>query len=184
LAVRIKSHWHNDENERTVDDVAGAIAFTVWRLAKDKAINLHGEDFVYDSDAQRMAVIQEYIFFQVQIVDRMAYAMLAPDTRAQLVTRLVQRLAEYTQENSSELFGPGDYGKTFIGALNERSLEYSELGFAEDGPSYPFLRHLGYQTQGIMGSREQNRWVIDQVMDHDGPEVAGQLMRAIRDLLS
>ncbi len=184
MVVRIKSHWHNDESERSVDEIAGAIAFTAWRLAKDKAINLHGEDFVYQDDVQRMAVIREYLFFQIQILDRMAYTMLEPGDRAKLVNRSVLRLADYTQENSTDLFGPGDYGKDFIDALNRRSSDYAELGFTEDGPSYPFLRHLGYEIQRIMGDTEQNRWVIDQVMDRDGPEVSRNLMRAVRDLLA
>ena len=56
----------------TMGEIAGALAFIIWRIAKDKAINLHGQDFVYDSDEQRMAVIVEYLIFQLQIVDRLA----------------------------------------------------------------------------------------------------------------
>ena len=48
VAVRIKAHWHDDEVERSLDEIAGALAFITWRLATDKAITLHGEDFVYD----------------------------------------------------------------------------------------------------------------------------------------
>ena len=54
MAVRIKAHWHNEEVERSLDDIAGALAFIAWRLATDKAITLHGADFVYLDDAQRM----------------------------------------------------------------------------------------------------------------------------------
>ena len=35
-----------------------------------------------------------------------------------------------------------------------------------------------------MGQAEHdNRWIIDQVMDVDGPEVCKQLTRAVRNLL-
>lgn len=183
MALRIKSRWHDDSAERSLEEIAGALAFIAWRLALDKAITLHGEDFVYESDRQRIGVIGEYLYFAVQLVDRITHDMLEPEQRRTLITRLALRLAQHMQENAEELLGPGDYGKPFIEGLNQRSADYSEFGFTEDdGPSYPFLRHLGYEIQGIMSDRGENRWVIDQVMDRDGPEVANRLRRATLDL--
>ena len=182
MALRIKSHWHGD-SERSTADMASAIAFIAWRIAMDKAINLHGEDFVYESDEQRLAVIREYLYFQLQIVDRMAYGIMDDGERHSLIVQLALKLAEHVQDNGVDLFGPGDYGKPFIETVNRRNAEYAELGFSDDGPSYPFMRHLGYEIQGIMGDREQNRWVIDQVMDSDGVDVYKKLSRAAMDLL-
>jgi hypothetical protein len=183
MALRIKSHWHDDEAERSLDEVAGAVAFIAWRIAKDKAINLHGERFVYESDEQRMAVIHEYLYFQIQIVDRMVYGRLDDQDRRSLIVQLVLKLAAHVQDNSLDILGPGDYGKPFIEGFNVRGQEYAELGFGNDGPSYPFLRHLGHEIQQVMGEREENRWVIDQVMDKDGWEVYKQFSRALGDLL-
>ena len=59
MALRIKTHWHDEDAERSLDEIGGAIAFNAWRIAKEKAINLHGEDFVYDNDEQRFAVMIE-----------------------------------------------------------------------------------------------------------------------------
>lgn len=182
MALRIKSRWHDDGQERSLEEIAGAIAFISWKIALDKAINLHGENFVYESDEQRIDVISEYLCFQVQLVDRITYDMLDAEGRQTLITRLALRLAAYMQDNGQDLFGPGEYHQAFIERLNQRSAEYAELGYTEDGPSYPFLRHLGYEIQGIMGRTDENRWVIDQVMDRDGPEVARQLKRAVLDL--
>ena len=182
MALRIKSHWHG-EGERSSEEMAGAIAFIAWRIAMDKAINLHGEDFVYESDEQRMAVIREYLYFQLQSVDRMVYDTMEEGERRNLIVQLALKLAGHVQDNSVDLFGEGDYGKPFIETVNRRGAEYAELGFGHDGPSYPFMRHLGYQIQGIMGDREQNRWVIDQVMDQDGPDVYKELSRALRNLM-
>lgn len=183
MALRIKSHWHDEDAERSPEETASALAFIAWRIAKDKAINLHGERFIYETDEQRMAVIREYLYFLVQIVDRMAHTRLEDDTRRALIVQLALKLAGHMQENSEDLFGPGDYGKPFIDGLNARSGEYAELNFDDDGPSYPFLRHLGYRVQQEMGDREENRWVIDQVMDKDGWEAYRQLSRAAGDLL-
>ena len=182
MALRIKSHWHG-EGKRSNEEMAGAIAFISWRIAMDKAINLHGEDFVYESDEQRMAVIREYLYFQLQSADRMVFGILDDSERRDLIVKLALKLAEHVQDNSTDLFGAGDYGKPFIETVNQRGAEYAELSFGDDGPSYPFMRHLGYQIQGIMGDREQNRWVIDQVMDQDGPDVYKQLSRALRNLM-
>jgi hypothetical protein len=54
---------------------------------------------------------------------------------------------------------------------------------AEDGPSYAFLRHLGFEIQCLMGESQENRWVIDQVMDKDGFEAYKTFARAFEDLL-
>jgi hypothetical protein len=183
MALRIKSHWHDDDGERSAADIASAVAFIAWRIAKDKAINLHGERFVYRGDEQRLAVIREYLYFQVQIVDRMVHGMLDEKARRALIVQLALKLAGHMQENSADILGPGDYGRPFIDGLNARAAEYSELSFGDEGPSYPFLRHLGHEIQLIMGKDQENRWVIDQVMDKDGWEVYKQLSRALRDLL-
>lgn len=182
MALRIKSHWHNQDSDKSLEEIAGAIAFIAWKVALDKAINLHGEDFVYESDEQRLEVISEYLIFQVQIADRLAANTLDNRGREALITSLGVRLAEYVQDNASDLFGTGEYRTAFIDKLNRRSADYAVLRFTQEGPSYPFLRHLGYEIQGVMGNRQENRWVIDQVMDKDGPEVFAQLMRAFLDL--
>lgn len=182
MALRIKSQWYNEDTKRSLVEIAGALAFNAWKLAMDKAITLHGESFIYDSDRQRLRVIAEYLVFQIQLVDRMVHQKLEQEERQQLITAFAMRLAEHMQENSSELLGVGDYANEFIALLNQRSQEYSELGFGDAGPSYPFMRHLGYEIQQLMGASQKNRWVIDQVMDKDAPEVYQQMKRILRNL--
>jgi hypothetical protein len=182
VALRIKSHWWNDESERSLPEIASALAFIAWRLAVEKAINLHCERFVYGSDQQRLAVIQEYLVFLVQIADRLAHEMLGDEDRRTLITGFARKLIEHVQDNSQDLLGPGDYGGPFIELLNRRSEEYAEFQLADDGPSYRFLRHLGFEIQTLMGEAEENCWVIDQVMDKDGWEAYKHFARAFRNL--
>ena len=184
MALRIKSHWHNEDSKRTLEDIAGAIAYIIWRLAKDKAINLHGKDFVYDDDRQRMDVIIEYVIFQLQITDRLARIRLQFDDedRKQLILATTKKLAAHVHGNSLDLFGEGDHIGPFIEKLNERSSEYAEFKYTEEGPRDPFLRHFGYSVQQVMGSEGDNRWVIDQAMDQDGPEIVKQITQAIDNL--
>ena len=112
MALRIKSRWHDDDAERSLDEIAGALAFISWRIAKDKAINLHGQDYVYENDEQRFAVITEYLIFQLQIVDRLALPasrISNDDDRRKLVITLAKHLAGHLHDNSIDIFGPGDY---------------------------------------------------------------------------
>ena len=184
MALRIKSRWHDDDAERSLHEIAGALAFISWRIAKDKAINLHGQDFVYDSDEQRFAVIVEYLIFQLQIVDRLALMELdlSDEDRRKLVVTLAKHLAGHLQDNSIDVFGPGDFVAPFVEKVNQRGTEYADFSYHEDGPSYPFMRHLGYEIQQIMGESQENRWVIDQVMDKDGIEIDREIRRAVRNL--
>lgn len=184
MALRIKSHWPDNGNDRSWDEIAGAIAFIAWRLAVDKAINLHGRDFQYDGDRQRIEVITEYLIFQIQIVDRIVVQNLelGNDARQTLIVTLAKKLGEHLQDNCQDLLGTGDYLAAFFEKLNERGGEYAEFSYGDDGPSYPFMRHLGYEIQQIMGSEGENRWVIDQVMDQDGVEVNRELKRALYNL--
>jgi hypothetical protein len=184
VALRIKSRWHDDDAERSLDEIAGALAFISWRIAKDRAINLHGQDYVYDSDEQRFAVITEYLIFQLQIVDRLALQEfdMPDDDRRKLVITLAKHLAGHLHDNSVDIFGPGDYVGPFVKRLNQRGSEYAELAYHDDGPSYPFMRHLGYEIQQVMGESQENRWVIDQVMDRDGLEIDREIRRAMHNL--
>lgn len=183
MALRIKSRWWNDASERSLGEIASALAAIAWRLGMDKAINLHCERFVYRDDAQRLAVIQEYLIFLIQIADRLAHARLDDEDRRTLVVATVRKTLGHVQDNSQDLLGPGDYAGPFVERLNRRSDEYAEYAMADDGPSYPFLRHLGYEIQTLMGTDPQNRWVIDQVMDKDGWEAYKAFAKAFRDLL-
>jgi hypothetical protein len=182
MALRIKSHWWNEDQERSIPEIAGALAFIAWRLAVEKAVNLHCERFVYDDDRQRMSVIQEYLVFLIQIADRLSYGIMGEDERRTLITTFAAKLIEHVQDNAQDILGAGDYGRPFIELLNRRSDEYAQLHIDDEGPSYAFLRHLGYEVQCLMGAHEENRWVIDQVMDRDGWEAYKQFSRAFGNL--
>lgn len=188
MALRIKSKWHHSARNEVIDkgleENAGALAFILWRLALDKAKNLHGEDFVYSTDGQRIAVICEYLAFQVQVADRTLYLHQYPGTdREFFINALASQVAKHVEDNAIDLFGPGDYRSGFIENLNDRGQEYAEFSFTKAGPSYSFLRYLGHKIQDIMGKSQTNRWVIDQVMDEDAPEVVEKAQKAMGDLL-
>ena len=180
---RIKSSWR-DDRDRSIDEVAGALAYITWKIALESARDLHGEGYEYVSDPQRAAVIAEFAAFLVQASDRLVYRTLADDDRHAFINALAQRLADQVQDNLTDLFGPGDYRAPFIETLNERLTDYAELSFENDRPGYDNLRYFGSRVLRIMGESQTNKWVIDQIMDRAGPEAVKHLAKSVRNLLT
>jgi hypothetical protein len=190
VALRIKSRWTEKAklkpSEQMLKENAQALAYIFWRIALDKAKNLHGEKFIYDSDEQRVKVIGEYLAMLLQVADRLSYERLEDGDRSTFINTLAMRLADHMQDNAADLFGPSDYRSPFIGMLNLRSEGYAEFAFSVDnGPSYNFLHYFGTHVQKVMGdSYHDNRWVIDQIMEIDGPDAIEKASKALVDLFS
>jgi hypothetical protein len=183
----MKTSWHKSQRnpgaDKSLQDAAGALAFNLWRLAVEKAKNLHGEDYFYRTDGQRIAIICEFLAYMIQVTDRLAHERLDDESRFLLINTLGMKVADHVQDNAVDLFGPGDYRLGFINNLNVRSLAYAEFGFGADGPSHHFTQHLGIRTQAIMGDSQMNRWVINQVMEIDAPELYQKTRKALDSLL-
>jgi hypothetical protein len=188
MALRIKSRWHDsgmgDQEPKTLADHAGALAFIAWKIALDRAKNLHGEDYVYQSDGQRIAVICEFLAYEVAIADRLVFDNLSYGQREQFINVLGQRVADHVADNARDLFGPGEYRGGFIETLNERLTDYAEFGFGDGGPAYSFNRYLGKRIQSIMGTDQINKWSMDQVMDIDAQEIYKRTRKAVDDLFA
>lgn len=188
MAVRIKSKWTEKSRAELSEDLvkenAQALAFIYWRVALDNAKNLHGEKFIYDNDEQRIKVIAEYLAMFLQMSDRLSYTMLEDDSRRAFITTLAMRLADHMQDNATDLFGEDDYRTSFIDMLNRRAAEYSEYEYSpETGPSYSFMHCFGSKVQDVMGDEHHdNKWVIDQIMDIDGPDALEKTSKALKQL--
>ncbi len=132
MALRIKSRWTEraklKPTEQMQKENAQALAFIFWRIALEKAKNLHGERFVYDNDVQRVKVIGEYLGMLLQVADRMAYDRMDETDRREFVNFLALRLSDHMQDNAADLFGPGEYRTAFIEMLNVRAEGYAETG--------------------------------------------------------
>ena len=91
MAIRIKSKWSKTvKRKKTPEDYGSALSFISWRLSLDKAKTLHGEDFEYENDHQRVSIIVEYMSFQVHLVDRLLFEDKTDDEfRNQVMNSLV-----------------------------------------------------------------------------------------------
>ncbi len=188
MAIRIKSTWHhsqrNKPSQKSLEDNASALAFITWRLSLEGAKKLHGEGFNYLSDKARVGVISEFVAFLVHAADRLAYGQLDDEDRERFINALGQQLANQMQDNLADIAGPRNYRRPFIALLNERLIGYAEQTFRNREPGYDFLRYFGSQVLAIMGEDQTNRWVIDQIMDVQGPEAFKQLEKSMANLLS
>ena len=173
MAIRIKSNWSKTvKREKTSEDIASALSYISWKLSLDKARNLHGEDFDYTSDHQRIAVIVEFMSFQVHIVE----FLRVPEPLIQ------KQSSRIMQENCEDLFGIGDYKKGYINTLNLRSEEYSNYEFTNGGSNYSIYRHLAKKIQDAMGTSQTNKWVMDQIVDIDAVEICKKIIDVYNSL--
>jgi hypothetical protein len=182
MRMRLKSKWRDKGRDRSLEDNAVALASNLWRIALTCAKNLHEQQFIYESDEQRMAVIREYLAFLVHLADRLTAQDLMQEDRERFIVALARAAARHVQENQAELLGGDDHASAFIVMLNQRSAEYSEMPFDDNSQSYAALRHLARKVQAIMGSDQTNRWITEQVIEIDAPEAAASLKQALEGL--
>ena len=181
--MRVKSKWSNKGRERTLDEVGGAAAFILWRIAQQGLLNLENEGFQTDSRSQRMDVIAEFLAFLVHLADRMKSEALDAGERQEFITSLALHLANTMQENRSEAEGSGNYRQPLINLFNERGADYAECPMPDGEPGYAMKRYFGESVTAVMGEKD-NKWITDQVMDIEVPETLGPLKKALRELFS
>jgi hypothetical protein len=188
MAIRIKDKWHRSQRNRptrkSLEDSAGALAFIGWRVALDRAQDLNREGFRYDSDIERVGVISEFVAFEIQVADRLAYEFLGDDDRELFINALGQCFADHMQDNLTDLDGPRNYRDAFIALLNDRLAGYATLSFEDGEPGFDFLRYFGANVRDVLGDDQTNRWVLDQIAAVEGPEVAEKIRKSVLNLLS
>ena len=192
MAVRLKSRWHRSRRARRgaggasrpkgLEDLASAVAFNIWKLAKDVFTHMEREGFRFPEDRQAVDLMNEVMAFCLHVVDRMVYGRLAEEERARLVNAVAGRLMDAMVENETELLGPGDYRPALVALLNERLGEYAACSFDEEGPGYDFKVLLGQHAARLMAPGEE-KWVVEQVVDVEAPRVLEKLMPMVENLL-
>lgn len=188
---RIKDRWHNSTpeiverrviGEKNLLDHASALAYIIWRQALNGAIDLHDEDFRYDDDHERIAVITEMLAFQIQHTDRLSHSFLSDKERGELISELCAKVADQVQDNLTDIAGAGNYRPPFVQALNERFSQYANFGYNGNEPSFECVRFFGSTVLDVLGDDNTNRWVIDQIIAIAAPDLAGQITQSVNRL--
>jgi len=181
--VRVKSKWSNKGRQRTLDEVGGAAAFILWRIAQQGLLNLENEGFQTDTRSQRMDVIAESLAFLVHLADRNKSEALDAQERQEFITSLARHLADTMQENRTDAEGKGDYRRPLINLFNERGADYAECPMPDGEPGYAMKRYFGECVSKVMGEKD-NKWITDQVMDAEVPELLKPLNKALKELFA
>ena len=165
----VKTRWRK-KGARSLAERAGVIGANLWKLSLEIFKHMEKEGFRFGSDRLVTGVHTEFIAFSVQLVDRAVYGKLSEADRATLVAEVVGHLAATMENNQLDLFGPGEYRKPFIDALNARFEEYAGFECPGGEPGYPCLRFFATRVSDAMAEGD-NKWVVEQMMDLEAPEM-------------
>ncbi len=181
--TRVKTVWFKKEGERHAEEIATALATTIWRMA-DRAIdNLSKADYDIITPQRGFKIIGELTAFAVHYVDRLIFERMNDAKRGEMISALGVRLAEILEDNILE-FTEGekdpdyDYQQGYIDMLNARMVEYAHYDFPDDRPSFQALRFLSLQIREGMEARDQS-WIQDQIMDIEMPEILGTVKKQV-----
>lgn len=181
--TRVKTVWFKKEGDRPVEEIATALATTIWRMADRAMDNLSKADFDIITPQRGFKIIGELTAFAVHYVDRLIFPRMSDEARGELVSALGVRLAEIMEDNILE-FTEGvkdadyDYQQGYIDMLNARMTEYAHYDFPDDRPSFPALRYLSLQIRDDMEKSDQT-WIQDQIMDIEMPEILGTVKKQV-----
>lgn len=181
--MRVKSKWHKKDKTHTVEELAGAVAFIAVRIAQNGTLQLENNDFQTDTADQRLEIMTEYLCFTVHIIDRMTIENFDEDERGRFMTELAIKCAKHIEDNKRDIVGPGEYRQEFIDTLNQRMSDYADFSYDEDsgGPSFPMRRFFGDLVTEQMGEKNK-KWVADQVIDIEVPEILEVLHKSLPNL--
>lgn len=181
--MRVKSKWSKKDKTHTVEEIGGALAFIAFRIAQNAVLSLENNDFQTDTQKQRMDIISEFLCFTIHLMDRMTIERFTEDERKRFITELAIKSAKHYEDNLRDIVGPGNYRQDFIDKLNERMNDYAEFHYDLDsgGASFPMRRFFGDLVTRQMGERNK-RWVSDQVIDIEVPEIQSVLNRSVPNL--
>jgi hypothetical protein len=181
--VRVKSRWQDKDKQRSLEEVAGALAFIEWRIAGAALLNLENEGFQTDSQSQRLDVLQELCAFLIHVSDRLMHATMDDEQRQRFIVALARKVADTYQDNRSDAEGRGeDFRQAFIDTLNARMADYADFRFEDGEPGYACKRYLGERVTNSMGPKD-GKWISDQVMEVEIPEMLKTLQKGVKGLL-
>jgi hypothetical protein len=183
--MRVKSQWFKAETPKGATEVAGAVAFIVFRIAQNSLKNMRNARFELPPGTAYFAFVAEILAFLTLAADRIAHRRGDEAWRIEFTTAVANRVGAFLADNEADLLGaeaPEEIKRRFVALVNRRSDDYSDCAWNDDGPDYAFIRCLGHRVAEVMERHEQT-WAVSQVIDSEAPEAVAMLQRAMSDLL-
>ena len=181
--IRVKSSWFKGDRKKTPQEIAGALAFIIWRISDNTLKNVRKADFDIAIGAQYFAFLQEFLICLVMVADRIVYTQLSADDRIEFISALANKVAENMAENQTEwLGGPlREYKDSFVEQFNKRAGEYADFNYTGVETSFSFILYFGQCTRDVVDEKDKT-WVVDQIMAIEVPEAVAMLEKAMQGL--
>jgi len=181
--IRVKSSWFKGDRKKSPQEIAGALAFIIWRISDNTLKNVRKADFDIAIGPQYFAFLQEFLIFLVMVADRIVYTQLSAEDRLEFTSALANKIALNMAENQTEwLGGPlREYKDSFVERLNQRAGEYADFHYTGVETSFSFILHLGQCMRDVVDEKDKT-WVVDQIMAIEVPESVAMLEKAMKGL--
>jgi len=181
--IRVKSSWFKGDRKKTPQEIAGALAFIIWRISDNTLKNVRKAEFDIAIGAQYFAFLQEFLIFLVMVADRIVYTQLSAEDRIEFTSALANKVAENMAENQTEwLGGPlREYKDSFVEQLNQRAGEYADFNYTGVETSFSFILYFGQCMRDVVDEKDKT-WVVDQLMAIEVPEAVAMLEKAMKGL--
>lgn len=185
--IRIKTNWFKKDGQpKDPAETASVLAMVLWRMADRFTINLSKADYDIITPQRGFVLMAEFLAFEVQYADRLAYNRIDDAARTAFIQALARRLSEMMEENILEIAPNNDeaydYKAGFIDLLNRRLVDYATFDLVDEKPSFATLRYLGNCIREVLEKRDQP-WIIDQIMEIESPEAVETIKKTMRGLL-
>lgn len=185
--IRIKTHWFkSDGKPKDPAETASVLALILWRLADRFTINLSKADYDIITPQRGFVIMAEFLAFEVQYADRLAYNRIDDATRTAFIQALAKRLSEMMEENILEIDPKNDegydYKAGFVDLLNRRLVDYATFDLVDEKPGFATMRYLGACIRDILDQRDQP-WIIDQIMEIESPAAVESILKTMKGLL-
>jgi hypothetical protein len=177
--MRIKSKWHNN-TKKTLQEMASAVSFSSWRLTKNQLEDLINEGFKVEK-TEVFGVIQVYLYFIINCVDRLVFNKLSFAQRQEFITAVVKQCSFYYQENKSERIAAGDYSQEFIDGYNQVSKDYAKAGFT-NAPHYDFLIIFADGVKNVT-TKVDEKWIAQQVIEIQAPDCFEDIEKFVNNIV-
>lgn len=184
MAVRIRSRFHAGGRERTLAELASVVAMLSWKLAIDSIKRMREAKFDIDLGRPYFDYVCETMAFHAHFADRVAFAKLAAEQRAEFTSALAKRMAEAIEDNADMLLTtsePGACRRHFLEVFNAAGADYAEYGCDAKGPDFGFRRAYAARVREGMPEKDKN-WVYDQVMEIEAPEGVKAIQKTLDGL--
>ena len=184
--MRVKAQWFKQDRVRPPEEMAGAMAFIIWRAGINTVNQMREAKFDIDPGPSYFAFMREVLIFMAMVADRIAYDQLDAESRARFTTEVAHRVALILEENEVRLIGP-ERAQTcrpqFVELYNLRATDYATFTFNDDGPDFAFLRYLGACITALVPPKDQT-WAMDQMVAIEGPDAVESIRKGMRGLFA